>query len=64
MLYFEFNSLLYMLFRSSWHRLGDMSREKAMEKYVALLSDRVAEWKLDKTDVRITESVLFTAPSF
>lgn len=41
-----------------------MSREKAMEKYVALLSDRVAEWKIDKTDVRITESVLFTAPSF
>ncbi|XP_016441550.1 uncharacterized protein LOC107767141 isoform X1 [Nicotiana tabacum] len=36
---------------SSWHRLGDMSREKAMEKYVALLSDRVAEWKIDKTDV-------------
>lgn len=53
-----------MLFRSSWHRLGDMSREKAMEKYVALLSDRVAEWKIDKTDVRITESVLYTAPSF
>ncbi|OIT20829.1 PREDICTED: uncharacterized protein LOC109219662 [Nicotiana attenuata] len=36
---------------SSWHRLGDMSREKAMEKYVALLSDRVAEWKIDKIDV-------------
>ncbi|XP_016464460.2 uncharacterized protein LOC107787408 [Nicotiana tabacum] len=36
---------------SSWHRLGDMSREKAMKKYVALLSDRVAEWKIDKTDV-------------
>ncbi|KAH9755729.1 hypothetical protein KPL71_015881 [Citrus sinensis] len=31
--------------RNAWQKLGNMNPEEAMEQYVALLSDRVPDWK-------------------
>ncbi|KAH9689869.1 hypothetical protein KPL70_015654 [Citrus sinensis] len=31
--------------RNAWQKLGNMNPEEAMERYVALLSDRVPDWK-------------------
>nr|GMC97089.1 acyl-CoA-binding domain-containing protein 3-like isoform X2 [Ipomoea batatas] len=32
---------------NAWQRLGDISREEAMEQYIALLSRSITDWKVD-----------------
>ncbi|XP_073279592.1 uncharacterized protein [Primulina huaijiensis] len=33
---------------NAWQKLGNMSRETAMEKYINILSEQVPEWKVDE----------------
>lgn len=39
--------------RNAWQKLGNMNPEEAMERYVALLSDRVPDWKEENYHVSL-----------
>lgn len=46
---------------NAWQRLGNLTREDAMEQYVSLLSDNIPEWMEDHSSVERKSSSSQTA---